>query len=213
MTIGLWIGKGGKSGFLRGGNGFFIIGIGWGNGFLNTGIGGFLKNGIGFSSRNGFFKSGIGGRGFFIGNGFLKCGSGFFTIGVGGITGFSKPGIGGNGFLTIGIGGGSGFLKTGIGWGIGFLKIGIFGGNGFLKKGIGFLNFPSSRSAAVLNSSLWDGTPSPANINAQNQHNSFQIIRWNNEIDIICLLAYVCFISFKMIGFRDQNPLVLKEKI
>lgn len=208
MTIGLWIGKGGKSGFLRGGNGFFIIGIGWGNGFLNTGIGGFLKNGIGFSSRNGFFKSGIGGRGFLIGNGFLKCGSGFLIGGSGGRDGFLKGGSGGNGFLTIGIGG-NGFLTIGIGWGIGFLKIGIFGGNGFLKKGIGFLNFPSSRSAAVLNSSLWDGTPSPALINAQNQHNSFQIIRWNNEIDIICLLTYVCFISFKMIRIRDQNPLVL----
>jgi hypothetical protein len=55
--------------------------------------------------------------------------------------------------LKIGIGGGSGFLITGIG-GSGFLKIGIFGGNGFLKKGIGFLNFPSSRSSAVLISSM-----------------------------------------------------------
>ena len=138
--------------------------------------GGFLKNGKGFSSRNGFLKSGWGG-----GNGFSKLGIG-----------------GGNGFLKIGIGGGSGFLIIGIG-GSGFLKIGIFGGNGFLKKGIGFLNFPSSRSSAVLNSSMWCFpsvvTPSSAHTNAQDDQlrviQNYKMEKWEWYHIKRCLLLLI----------------------
>ena len=171
---------------------FFTNGIGGGNGFLEIGTGG----------RGGLFKIGT-----CRGNGFLEIvtggGGGFFKTEIGGGNGFSKTGIdGGNGFSKIGVNGGRGFLKIGTSGGSGFLKMGM---RGFLK--IGMLNFPSSWTASSLNSSLWDFisvvTRSPVETNAQDQDESFKLIRWNNEIRI--QMQGFLFCSLILIGLRDKK--------
>ena len=115
------------------------------------------------------------------------------NTGIGGGSGFSKTGTnGGNGFLKIGTCGGNDFLKIGIIGGRGFLKMVM---SGFLKIGMnggkGLNNFPSSWSAAALNSSLWDFTSvvtlSPAWTNPQYQNESFKIIQYGTV-----RLAFIC---------------------